>query len=220
MLFILCGGGGHGQDVNYLPMMSQFARWVFCSDGEVFCWHLLIFYPAGPSLLPILESVHPFSGLMDENLANQLGMAKTPQYNDCNARNQVGNGLCSKWTKWKWHDSSPQSSWYVLTWPCLVKLLQDVGNSSVPTTEAAYKVTEATGKARQTKWGASFEVVICGGRFMLFFSDSHQKDWNVALFDETAICWPGKHYTHTVNCQDVILINFVSLEQKAIIHII
>ena len=26
MLFILRGAGGHGQDVNYLPMMSQFAR--------------------------------------------------------------------------------------------------------------------------------------------------------------------------------------------------
>ena len=26
MLFLLCGGRGHGVDVNYLPMMSQFAH--------------------------------------------------------------------------------------------------------------------------------------------------------------------------------------------------
>lgn len=55
---------------------------------------------------------------------------------------------------------------------------------------------------------------------MLFFSDSNQKDWNVALFDETAFVDQETFTTHTVNCQDVILINFVSLEQKAIIHTI
>lgn len=36
MLFILGGGGVHGEDVNYLPMMSQLARLFICYDGEVF----------------------------------------------------------------------------------------------------------------------------------------------------------------------------------------
>lgn len=178
-------GGGHG----------------FCSEMEIFFLTFVVFLSSRsftPSNPRVSSSLFGVDG---RKFGQSVGMVKTPQYNDCNARKQVGNGLsgyvqnelsgvsCKRTVA---HSPVGMYSPSLFLWnsnrmlethPCppprqRIKLRKPLARPGRPN------------GGHPLRW--SFAVV--DSCCFWVFSDSKSKRLECGALWWNSICWPGKHY--------------------------